>query len=195
MKRQRDEWKAEQPSLDPQRLVFLDETWASTNMTRTHGRSPRGERLVMAVPHGHWKTTTFVVALRLDGRTAPTVVDGPMNGDVFVAYVEQQLVPTLKRGDIVAMDNLSSHKRAGVKAAIESVGAELRFLPPYSPDLNPIEKAFGKLKSKLRAAQKRTIRTLQNYLGAVLDCFTAEECANYYKSCGYRDATPSREPL
>ena len=195
MKRQRDEWKAEQPSLDPQRLVFLDETWASTNRTRTHGRSPRGERLVMAVPHGHWKTTTFVVALRLDGLTAPTVVDGPMNGDVFVAYVEQQLVPTLKRGDIVAMDNLSSHKRAGVKAAIESVGAELRFLPPYSPDLNPIEKAFGKLKSKLRAAQKRTIRTLQNYLGAVLDCFTAEECANYYKSCGYRDATPSREPL
>ena len=195
MKRQRDEWKAEPPSLDPQRLVFLDETWASTNMTRTHGRSPRGERLVMAVPHGHWKTTTFVVALRLDGRTAPTVVDGPMNGDVFVAYVEQQLVPTLKRGDIVAMDNLSSHKRAGVKAAIESVGAELRFLPPYSPDLNPIEKAFSKLKSKLRAAQKRTIRTLQNYLGAVLDCFTAEECANYYKSCGYRDATPSREPL
>ena len=195
MKRQRDEWKAEQPSLDPQRLVFLDETWASTNMTRTHGRSPRGERLVMAVPHGHWKTTTFVVALRLDGLTAPTVVDGPMNGDVFVAYVEQQLVPTLKRGDIVAMDNLSSHKRAGVKAAIESVGAELRFLPPYSPDLNPIEKAFGKLKSKLRAAQKRTIRTLQNYLGAVLDCFAAEECANYYKSCGYRDATPSREPL
>ena len=195
MKRQRDEWKAEQPSLDPQRLVFLDETWASTNMTRTHGRSPRGERLVMAVPHGHWKTTTFVVALRRDGLTAPTVVDGPMNGDVFVAYVEQQLVPTLKRGDIVAMDNLSSHKRAGVKAAIESVGAELRFLPPYSPDLNPIEKAFSKLKSKLRAAQKRTIRTLQNYLGAVLDCFTAEECANYYKSCGYRDATPSREPL
>jgi transposase len=195
VKQQRDEWKAEQPSLDPERLVFLDETWASTNMTRTHGRCPQGQRLVMDVPHGHWKTTTFVVALRLDGLTAPTVVDGPMNGDIFVAYVEQQLVPTLKRGDIVVMDNLSSHKRAGVKTAIESVGAELRFLPPYSPDLNPIEKAFSKLKSKLRAAQKRTIRTLQNYLGAVLDCFTAEECANYYKSCGYRDATTSREPL
>ena len=181
--------------MDPQRLVFLDETWASTNMARTHGRCPQGHRLVMAVPHGHWKTTTFVVALRFDGLTAPTVVDGPMNGDTFVAYVEQQLVPTLKRGDIVVMDNLSSHKRAGVKVAIESVGAELRFLPPYSPDLNPIEKAFGKLKSKLRAAQKRTIRTLQNYLGEVLDCFAPEECANYYKSCGYRDATPSCEPL
>jgi transposase len=195
VKRQREEWKIEQPSLDPRRLVFLDETWASTNMTRTHGRCPQGERLVMDVPHGHWKTTTFVVALRLDGLTAPTVVDGPMNGDVFVAYVEQQLLPTLKRGDIVVMDNLSSHKRAGVKVAIESVGAELRFLPPYSPDLNPIEKAFSKLKSKLRAAQKRTIRTLQNYLGAAVDCFTAKECANYYKSCGYRDATSPREPL
>lgn len=150
--------------------------------------------MVMAVPHGHWKTTTVVVALRLDGLTAPTVVDGPMTGDLFVAYVEQQLVPTLAPGDIVVMDNLSSHKRAGVKAALESVGAELRFLPPDSPDLNPIEKAFSKLKSKLRAAKKRTIRTLQNYLGAVLDCFTPEECANYFESCGYLDATTTREP-
>jgi transposase len=149
----------------------------------------------MDVPYGHWKTTTFVVALRLDGLTAPTVVDGPMNGDVFVAYVEQQLVPTLKRGDIVVMDNLSSHKRVGVKTAIESVGAELRFLPPYSPDLNPIEKAFSKLKSKLRAAKKRTIRKLQNYLGVALDCFIPEECGNYFRSCGYNDATASREPL
>lgn len=185
MKRQRDEWKAEQPSLDPQRLVFLDETWASTNMTRTHGRSPRGERLVMAVPHGHWKTTTFVVALRLDGLTAPTVVDGPMNGDVFVAYVEQQLVPTLKRGDIVAMDNLSSHKRAGVKAAIESVGAELRFLPPYSPDLNPIEQAFSKLKTLLRKENARTMEQTSACIGKLLDHVTPKECANYFSEAGY----------
>jgi len=195
VRRHREEWKADQPTLDPQRLVFLDGTWASTNMTRTHGRCPRGERLVMDAPHGHWKTTTFVVALRLGGLTAPTVVEGPMTGDIFVAYVEQQLVPTPRRGDIVVMDNLSSHKRAGVKVAIESAGAELRFSPPYSPDLDPIEKAFSKLKSKRRAAGKRTIRTLQNYLGAVLDCFTPEECANYFSSCGYRDATTSRVPL
>ena len=149
----------------------------------------------MDVPHGHWKTTTFAVALRFGGLTAPTVADGPMNGGVLVAYVERQRVPTLKRGDTVVMDNLSSHKRSGVEVAIESVGAELRFLPPYSPDLNPIEKAFGKLKSKPRAAQKRTIRTLQNYLGKVLDCFAPEECANYFKSCGHHDAIASREPL
>lgn len=195
MKEQRDEWKASQPSLDSNKYIFLDETWASTNMTRTHGRCPRGERLVMDVPHGHWKTTTFVVALRLSGLIAPTVVDGPMTGDVFVAYVEQQLVPTLKAGDVVVMDNLSSHKRAAVRTAIESVGAELRFLPPYSPDLNPIEKAFSKLKAKLRAAEKRTIPALEKYLGEVLDCFSLEECQNYFVSCGYPPATTSREPL
>jgi transposase len=195
VKEQRDEWKASQPSLDSNKYIFLDETWASTNMTRTHGRCPRGERLVMDVPHGHWKTTTFVVALRLSGLIAPTVVDGPMTGDVFVAYVEQQLVPTLKAGDVVVMDNLSSHKRAAVRTAIESVGAELRFLPPYSPDLNPIEKAFSKLKAKLRAAEKRTIPALEKYLGEVLDCFSLEECQNYFVSCGYPPATTSREPL
>ena len=195
MKEQRDEWKASQPSLDSNKYIFLDETWASTNMTRTHGRCPRGERLVMDVPHGHWKTTTFVVALRLSGLIAPTVVDGPMTGDVFVAYVEQQLVPTLKAGDVVVMDNLSSHKRAAVRTAIESVGAELRFLPPYSPDLNPIEKAFSKRKAKLRAAEKRTIPALEKYLGEVLDCFSLEECQNYFVSCGYPPATTSREPL
>lgn len=195
MNEQRDDWKADQPTLDPAKLYFLDETWASTNMTRTHGRCPRGQRLVLPVPHGHWKTTTFVVALTLNGLVAPTVVDGPMNGDVFVAYVEQQLVPVLKRGDIVVMDNLSSHKRAAVKAAIEAVGAELRFLPPYSPDLNPIEKAFSKLKSMLRKAQKRTIASLQDYLGQALDNFSPEECRNYFACCGYNIATTSREPL
>ena len=195
MKAKRDEWIAGQPQLDSARFFFLDETWASTNMTRTHGRCPLGQRLVMSVPHGHWMTTTFVVALTLHGLVAPTVVDGPMNGDIFVAYVEQQLVPVLKRGDIVVMDNLSSHKRAAVKTAIESVGAELRFLPPYSPDLNPIEKAFSKLKAMLRKAQKRTITSLQDYLGQALDNFSPEECRNYFASCGYNTATTSREPL
>lgn len=195
MKERRDDWKALQPTLDPRRLVFLDETWASTAMTRSHGRCPQGQRLVMPLPHGHWKTTTFVVALRIDGLTAPTVVDGPMTGDTFVAYVEQQLAPTLKPGDIVVMDNLSSHKRAAVRTAIEAAGAELRYLPPYSPDLNPIEKAFSKLKSKLRAAELRTIPELEEFLGNVLDCFSAEECGNYFISCGYPAATPSLEPL
>jgi transposase len=195
VKAKRDAWKAEQPTLDSGSYVFIDETWASTNMTRTHGRCPQGERLVMAVPHGHWKTTTFVVGLRTTGLIAPTVVDGPMTGDVFVAYVEQQLVPTLKPGDVVVMDNLSSHKRAAVRAAIESVGATLRMLPPYSPDLNPIEKAFSKLKAKLRAAQKRAVPELERYLGEVLDCFSPEECENYFVSCGYPPAIPIREPL
>lgn len=195
MKVQREQWQAEQPTLDSQKLVFLDETGASTNMTRTHGRSPVGQRLVMDVPHGHWKTTTFVVALRTEGLIAPTVVDGPMTGDIFVAYVQQQLIPTLQPGDIVVMDNLPSHKRATVRTAIESVGAELRYLPPYSPDLNPIEKAFSKLKAKLRAAQKRTIPELEQYLGEALDCFSPHECENYFVSCGYPPAKSAREPL
>ena len=195
MKEQRDDWKAEQPTLDSGTYVSLDETWASTNMTRTHGRCPRGQRLVMDVPHGHWKTTTFVVALRAGGSSAPTVADGPMTGDVFVADVEQPLAPVLRPGDVVVMDNLSSHKRAAVRAAIESVGAELRFLPPYSPDLNPIEKAFSKLKAKLRGAGKRTIPALEKDLGEALDCFSPEECENYFVSCGYPPATAKREPL
>lgn len=195
MKAWREEWRAGQLAIDSESYVFIDETWASTNMTRTHGRCPQGERLVMDVPHGHWKTTTFVVGLRTTGLIAPTVVDGPMTGDVFVAYVRQQLVPTLKPGDVVVMDNLSSHKRAAVRTAIESAGAKLRLLPPYSPDLNPIEKAFSKLKAKLRAAQKRTIPELEQYLGEVLDCFSPEECENYFASCGYPPAKSTREPL
>jgi transposase len=194
VKQRRDEWRAGQPTLDPACLVFVDETWASTTMTRTHGRCPVGERLVMAVPHGHWQTTTFVAALRCDGLAAPTVVDGAMTGELFLAYVEQQLVPTLRPGDIVVMDNLACHKRAGVRAAIEAAGGELRLLPPYSPDLNPIEKAFSKLKAKLRAAAKRTVEELWGYLGEVLDEFRPEECRNYFRSCGYPAATPSREP-
>ncbi len=163
-------------------------------MTRTHGRSPRGHRLVAAVPHGHWKTTTFVAALRTTGLTAPTVVDGAMTGDVFVAYVRQQLAPTLRPGDVVVMDNLSSHKRADVRDAIEAVGATLRYLPPYSPDLNPIEKAIAKLKARLRAAAKRTVRELEDYLGVLCDAFAPDECRNYFRSCGY-PATSPRESL
>ena len=174
--------------------MFVDETWASTNMARAYGRCPVGERLVMSVPWGHWRTTTFVAALRCDGLTAPTVIDGAMTGDLFVAYVRQQLVPTLRPGDIVVMDNLSCHKRSEVRAAIEGAGCALRLLPPYSPDLNPIEKAFSKLKAKLRAAAKRTVETLWRYLGEVLDEFLPAECRNYFASCGYRTATPSREP-
>jgi transposase len=175
--------------------VFVDETWASTNMTRAHGRCPAGQRRVMAVPHGHWQTTTFVAALRCDGLTAPTVVDGAMTGDLFLAYVERQLVPARRPGDVVVMDNLACHKRAGVRAAIEAAGGELRLLPPYSPDLNPIEKAFSKLKARLRAAARRTVETLWGDLGEVLDEFRPGECHNYFRSCGYPAATLSREPL
>jgi transposase len=173
------------PEMNCDRLVFLDETWASTNMTRRYGRCPRGARLVRPVPLGHWKTTTFVVALRLDGLTAPTVVDGAINADVFEAYVRQQLVPTLRPGDVVVMDNLSSHKRAGVRQAIEAAGAKLRFLPPYSPDLNPIELAFSKLKSLLRKAEERTVTGLWNLLGKALDAFSPHECRSYFRHCGY----------
>ena len=162
-------------------------------MTRTHGRCPKGRRLVMDAPGGHWKTTTFLVGITWTGLTAPVVIDGPVNGDVFVAYVEQQLVPTLRPGDIVVMDNLSSHKRAGVREAIEAAGARLRYLPAYSPDLNPIEKAFSKLKALARKEEHRTIEALEKFLGDVLDSYSPEECANYFRSCGYD--TPTREPL
>jgi transposase len=180
------------PGLDPERTVFLDETWASTNMARRYGRAPRGERLVMPVPHGHWKTTTFIAALRADGLTAPTVVDGAITGGLFEAYVRQQLVPVLRPGDVVVMDNLACHKRAGVREAIEAAGCQLLYLPSYSPDLNPIELAFSKLKALLRKAGERTIAGLWDLLGRLLDEFPPEECRRYIAHCGYR-ATPTRE--
>jgi len=189
VKQKRDDWQAAQPTLDPARLVFVDETWASTAMTRRYGRAPAGERLVCPVPHGHWKTTTFVAGLRLGGLTAPLVIDGAVNGDLFVAYVEQVLVPTLVPGDVVVMDNLSSHKRARVRQAIEGAGCALLFLPPYSPDLNPIEQAFAKLKALLRKAQERSVDGLWSFLGGALDLFSAEECRNYFRHCGYGDQT------
>jgi transposase len=185
VKQKRADWKAAQPELDPNTLVFIDETWARTNMTRRYGRSPKGQRLVCAVPHGHWKTTTFVAALRTDGLTAPMVVDGAMTGDVFVAYVRQVLVPTLRPGDVVVMDNLICHKRVAVKQAIEAVGAKVLYLPPYSPDLNPIELAFSKLKGLLRAAEKRTIDGLWDFLGKVLEAFAPDEGRRYIQHCGY----------
>jgi transposase len=185
----RRRWREAMPVLDAERLVFLDETWASTNMTRPRGRSRRGQRLVLPVPHGHWKTTTFVAALRADGLTAPTVVDGAMTGELFEAYVRQQLVPTLRAGDVVVMDNLAVHKRAGVREAIERAGCRLLYLPPYSPDLNPIEQAFAKLKALLRRAGERTVEALWGLLGRLLDEFGPAECRNYIRHCGYA-ATP-----
>jgi transposase len=154
-------------------------------MTRLRGRAPRGQRLVAPVPHGHWKTSTFVAGLRTSGLTAPLVIDGAMNGEVFLAYVEQILVPTLSRGDIVILDNLASHKVAGVRAAIERCGATLVYLPPYSPDLNPIEQAFAKLKALLRKLAARTVARLWDALGDLLDRFTPQECANYLANAGY----------
>jgi transposase len=174
-----------QPCLDPERLVFVDETWASTNMARRLGRGPRGERVVAAVPHGHWKTSTFVAGLRADGVIAPFALDGPINGQTFRAYVEQFLAPSLRRGDTVIIDNLGSHKVKGVREAIEAVGARLLFLPPYSPDLNPIEQLFAKLKALLRSAARRTVEGLWNTIGTALDTFSPDECRNYIDNCGY----------
>jgi transposase len=182
----RAQWRVWQAGLDPQRLVFIDETWAKTNMTRPRGRSLRGSRLVAAVPHGHWKTTTFLAGLRTSGLTAPLVVDGAINGETFLGYVRQQLVPTLRAGDVVIMDNLSSHKRLGVREAIEQAGASLLFLPPYSPDLNPIEQAFAKFKWLLKTAAERTVDALWATCGRLLDHFTEHECRNYIRHCGYR---------
>ncbi len=190
MKQRRDEWRAAQPLLDPARLVFLDETAATTNMTRRRGRAPVGQRVVDPVPFGHWKVTTFVAALRAGGLTAGMTTDGAMTGDLFCAYVEQVLVPTLHAGDVVVMDNLSSHKRAEVRELIEGAGAAVVYLPPYSPDLNPIEMAYSKLKALLRQAKERAVAGLERFLFAAMAAFTPEECANYFAHCGYL-ATPT----
>ena len=170
--------------------MFIDETWAKTNMTRTHGRCARGQRLIAKVPHGHWKTMTFLAALRCDQITAPFVLDGPINGDWFRAYVEQILVPTLQAGDIVVMDNLGSHKGKGIRQAIRKAGAHLIFLPPYSPDLNPIEQVFSKLKTLLRKRDARTVEATWTNIGQLLDHFTQAECANYLINSGYAPKVP-----
>jgi transposase len=174
-----------QAKLDPSRLVFLDETWATTNMTRTRGRAPRGERLVIAVPHGHWNTTTFLCGLRTSGLVAPLVLDGAINGAAFLAYIEQILTPTLTSGDVVVLDNFSSHKVSGVREAIETCGATLLYLPPYSPDLNPVELAFSKLKRLLRDAAECTVEALWQTIGRLLSRFSPAECTNYIRHCGF----------
>jgi len=170
---------------DPARLVFIDETAANTKMVRLSGRCPRGERLVGRVPHGHWKTVTFVGALRCNGMTAPLVVDGAMTGPTFLCYVEQCLAPTLKRKDIVVMDNLPTHKVAGVREAIEARGARLRYLPQYSPEFNPIELAFSKLKAFLRKVAERTVRRLCRRIGSFVRSLSALEAVNYFRHAGY----------
>jgi transposase len=182
---ERMRWQEDQKQLDPKRLVFIDETWAKTNMAPAHGRCRRGQRLYAKVPHGHWKTTTFVAALRHDGITAPFVLDGPINGKCFLAYVKEVLAPTLSPGDIVLIDNLASHKSPKIRKAIEAEGAELRFLPRYSPDLNPIEMAFSKLKTLLRKASERFVEALWSRIGELLSHFPQNECQNYFKAAGY----------
>jgi transposase len=181
----RRQWTASQLNINPDRAVFLDETWAKTNMTRTYGRSLRGTRLLESTPIRRWDTTTFLGAMRSTGFIAPLCVEGAINGSLFLAWVQQALVKCLRPGDIVVMDNLTSHKVKGVKEAIEAVGAEVRYLPPYSPDLNPIELAFSKFKKLLRDGAQRTTDKLWHLCGQVLDLFTETECRNYIKHCGY----------
>jgi transposase len=171
--------------MDVEKLVFIDETWAATNMTRSYGRAPKGCRCVGSAPFGDWQTTTFVAGLRHQRLTAPLLVDGPMDGELFLAWVEQFLCPTLQTGDIVILDNLSSHKVHGVRQAITAVGARALYLPPYSPDLNPIERLFSKLKTLLRKAAKRSTEELWKEIGELLNTITSSECANYFASSGY----------
>lgn len=180
-------WQSLQPRLDPRRLVFIDETGTATNMARLRGRCRRGSRLIGRVPHGigNWKTTTFVAGLRVDAVTAPFVIDRAMNGEIFRAYVKRCLVPTLSSGDIVIMDDLPAHKVAGVRDAIEAAGAILLYLPPYSPDFNPIEMLFAKVKALLRRAAERTIASLWDAIGHLLDDFSADECSRYLAHSGY----------
>jgi transposase len=181
----RERWKAGQASLDPTKLVFVDETGTNTKMVRAYGRAPKGQRLIGRQPFGHWKTTTFTAGLRCDGITAPFVLDGAMNREAFLVYLDKVLGPTLSEGDIVVMDNLPAHKGEAVRSRIEARGAKLLLLPPYSPDLNPIELAFSKLKALLRKAAERTVGALWDRIGQVLDAFTPQECANYFRHDGY----------
>ena len=185
MQRARSAWRQALPTMEVEKLVFIDETWTSTSMTRRYGRAPRGKRCLDSAPHGHWETTTFVGALRRCRLTAPMVTDGPMDGEMFLAYVRQFLCPTLQPGDTVILDNLSSHKVAGVEQAIIAAGAVVMFLPPYSPDLNPIEKFFSKLKARLRKAATRDIEALWKEIGELLDTVSSNECSNFFASCGY----------
>ncbi len=182
-------WKAAQPFVDPERLVFLDETGVNTKTARLYGWSPVGERCRDSVPFGHWKTVTFIAGLRLSGLTAPWVLDRPMDGEAFRVYVNQVLAPTLKRGDIVVLDNLPAHKVAGIREAISARRSQLFYLPPYSPDMNPIEMAFAKLKALLRQEPARTITALTNRIGQLVSRFAPAECANFFHAAGYQRST------
>jgi transposase len=184
----REAWRSLAPQLDPDKLVFIDETGASTKMARLYGRSKRGNRCRAPVPHGHWMTTTFTAALRRTALTAPMTLDGPMNAVAFRAYVEQVLAPTLNPGDIVVMDNLPAHKGAAIRAAIEACGASLILLPPYSPDFNPIDTAYAKFKSRLRQAAARTVDALHTAIADAFNAFSPQECVNYFAAAGYGSA-------
>lgn len=181
-------WREFAPQLDPDKLVFIDETGASTKMTRLYGRAKRGQRCRAGVPHGHWLTTTFTAALRRTALSAPMTLNGPMNGVAFLAYIEQVLAPTLEPGDIVVMDNLSAHKSPAVRCAVEACGAHLVLLPPYSPDFNPIENAYAKFKSLLRKTAARTVDTLETAIAEAFNAFTPQECTNYFAEAGYGSA-------
>ena len=183
--RRRAQWIKYQDRIDPARMVFIDETWTRTNMAALRGWAPRGSRLIGKVPDGRWRTMTFLAALRHDRITAPWVFEGPIDGESFAAYVEKVLLPTLRPGDIVIMDNLGSHRGKIIRQLIRSAGAKLFLLPKYSPDLNPIEQVFAKLKHLLRKAAARTVETVCVAIGELLGAFTKNECANYFKNSGY----------
>ena len=187
MARRRAQWQAHQARgrVDPSRLVFIDETWAKTNMAPLRGWAPRGQRLKGKAPHRHWKTMTFLAALRHDRVEAPWLLDGPINGERFRLYVEKVLVPTLRPGDIVILDNLGSHRGRAARRAIRSAGAKLLFLPKYSPDLNPIEQFFAKLKHLLRKAARRTVDAICTAIAAILETVTAQQCRNFFAKAGY----------
>lgn len=185
MARRRSQWMTYQDRIEAARLVFIDETWTKTNMAPLRGWAPIGQRIKAKVPHGHWKTMTFLAALRCDRVDAPWLIDGPINGERFLLYVEQVLAPTLKSGDIVVMDNLGSHKGKAVRHAIRKAGAKLFFLPKYSPDLNPIEQLFAKLKHWLRKAAKRNVEAVCDAIGDILNRVTPVECSNYFANSGY----------
>jgi transposase len=183
--RRRAQWIKYQDRVDPARLVFIDETWTRTNMAPLRGWAPRGRRLISKVPDGRWRTMTFLAALRHDRITAPWLIEGPIDGESFATYVEKVLLPTLRHGDIVIMDNLGSHRGKIIRQLIRSAGAKLFLLPKYSPDLNPIEQLFAKLKHLLRKAAARTVETICAAIGQLLGAFTENECANYFKNSGY----------
>ena len=185
MARKRARWKAHQSRIEPSRLVFIDETWVKTNMAPLRGWGPRGRRLRAYAPFGHWKTLTFIAALRCDRIDAPWVIDGPINGELFLLYIETVLGPTLSPGDVVVLDNLGSHKAKAARAAVRARGAHLIFLPPYSPDLNPIEQVFAKLKHLMRKVQPRDVEATWRRAGQLLDLFGPAECANYLVNSGY----------